>query len=171
MYTVSLMDIVYGTGNVVKVGTMVNLTAQLANQLLYSTIVTYWKISRISVHICIEVSAGNFDKKFIVDVSLYWTMSPSISNIFIETFWINLIDSPSKTANGRGAVETRLTRNQSVVSFIPAKGPRCFLEQETLTSLLSPGIQQRIQVWLYNRTKIIWVRCGCLTVCQITKLV
>ena len=33
----------------------------------------------------------------------------------------------------------RLTRNVEVVGFSPIKGPRCFLEQETLPLLLSTG--------------------------------
>jgi len=37
----------------------------------------------------------------------------------------------------------------------PIKGPRCFLEQETLPLLLSSGwFRERIRAWLYNRTKI-----------------
>ena len=53
----------------------------------------------------------------------------------------------------------RLTRdrwNLSVVSSSPIKGPHCFLEQETLLSLLSTGwFQERIRVCLFhNQTKI-----------------
>ena len=40
----------------------------------------------------------------------------------------------------------RLTRNVEVVGWSPIKGPRCFLEQETLPSLLSTGwFQKRIR--------------------------
>ena len=40
----------------------------------------------------------------------------------------------------------RLTRNVKVVGLSPIKGPSCFLEQETLPSLLSTGwFQERIQ--------------------------
>ena len=40
----------------------------------------------------------------------------------------------------------RLTRNVEVVGSSPIKGPRCFLEQETLPLLLSTGwFQERIQ--------------------------
>ena len=39
-----------------------------------------------------------------------------------------------------------LTRNLDVVGSSPIKGPRCFLEQETLPLLLSTGcFQERIQ--------------------------
>ena len=39
----------------------------------------------------------------------------------------------------------RLTRNV----------PRCFLEQETLSLLLSTGwFQERIRAWIHNRTKM-----------------
>ena len=40
----------------------------------------------------------------------------------------------------------RLTRNVEVVGSSPIKGPRCFLEQETLPLLLSTGwFQERIK--------------------------
>ena len=49
----------------------------------------------------------------------------------------------------RGGVEqwvACLTRNVEVVSSSPIKGPRCFLEQETLPLFLSTGwFQERIQ--------------------------
>jgi len=44
------------------------------------------------------------------------------------------------------------------------KGPRCFLEQETLPLLLSTGwFQERIRAWFHNRTKINWGHYGRLT--------
>ena len=49
----------------------------------------------------------------------------------------------------------RLTRNRSVVRSNPVKASRCFLEQETLSSLFSTGwFQERIWGWFHNRTKI-----------------
>jgi len=49
--------------------------------------------------------------------------------------------------------EACLTRNCSVVSSNPIKGFRYFIEQETLPSLLSPGLfKERIQEWFLNRT-------------------
>ena len=40
----------------------------------------------------------------------------------------------------------RLTRNVEVVGSSPIKGPRCFLEQETVPLLLSTGwFQERIR--------------------------
>ena len=40
----------------------------------------------------------------------------------------------------------RVTRNVEVVGSSPIKGPRCFLEQETLPLLLSTGwFQERIR--------------------------
>jgi len=33
----------------------------------------------------------------------------------------------------------RLTRNVEIVGSIPIKGPRCFIEQETLTLIASTG--------------------------------
>jgi len=40
----------------------------------------------------------------------------------------------------------RLTRNVEVVGSSPIKGPRCFLEQETLPLLLSTGwFQEQIR--------------------------
>ena len=49
----------------------------------------------------------------------------------------------------------RLTRNVEVVFSSPIKGPRCFLEQETLPLLLSPGwFQERIGACIHNQTKI-----------------
>ena len=49
----------------------------------------------------------------------------------------------------RGSVAqwvARLTRNVEVVGSSPIKGPRCFLDQETLPLLLSTGwFQERIQ--------------------------
>jgi len=51
----------------------------------------------------------------------------------------------------------RLTRNVEVVGSSPIKGPRCFLEQETLTLLLSTGsFQERFRAWIHNRTKRNW---------------
>ena len=40
----------------------------------------------------------------------------------------------------------RLTRNVEVVGSSPIKGPRCFLEQETLPLLLSTGWYQKRSV-------------------------
>ena len=46
-----------------------------------------------------------------------------------------------------------LTRNVKVVGLSPIKGPRCFLEQETLPLLLSNGwFQEQIQARFHNRT-------------------
>ena len=46
----------------------------------------------------------------------------------------------------------------------PIKGSCCFLEQETLPSLLSTGgFQERIRTWFHNQTKINWGRYGRLT--------
>ena len=51
----------------------------------------------------------------------------------------------------------RLTRIVEVVGLSSIKGPRCFLEQETLLSLLSTGwFQERIRAWFHNRTKNKW---------------
>ena len=39
-------------------------------------------------------------------------------------------------------------KSKTVVSSSAIKGPRCFLEQETLLSLLSAGwFQERIRAW------------------------
>ena len=49
----------------------------------------------------------------------------------------------------------RLTRNVEVVGSNPTKAPRHFLEQETLSLLLSTGwFQERILACFHNRTKI-----------------
>ena len=60
----------------------------------------------------------------------------------------------------------RLIRNVEVMGLSRIKGPRCFLEQETLPLLLSTGwFQERIQAWFHNQTKIIeglmedWLKC------------
>jgi len=45
--------------------------------------------------------------------------------------------------------------NVEVLGLSPIKGPRCFLEQETLPLLLSTGwFQEGIRVWFHNQTKI-----------------
>jgi len=44
------------------------------------------------------------------------------------------------------------------------KGPRCFLEQETLLLLLSTGwFQERIGAWFQNRIKTNWGPYGRLS--------
>ena len=49
----------------------------------------------------------------------------------------------------------RLTRNVEVVGSNPIKGPRCFLEQETLPLLMSTGwFQEQIRARFHNRAKI-----------------
>ena len=51
-----------------------------------------------------------------------------------------------------------------VVGSSRIKGPRCFLEQETLPLLLSTGwFQKLIRAWFHNRTKINWGPYGRLT--------
>jgi len=51
-----------------------------------------------------------------------------------------------------------------VLSSSPIKGPRCFLEQETLPLLLSTGwFQELIRAWFHNRTKINWGPYGRLS--------
>ena len=58
-------------------------------------------------------------------------------------------------AGGLTVRTSRLTCNRSVVSSNPNKGSHCFLEQETLPSLLSTGwFQERIRIRFHNRTKI-----------------
>ena len=45
--------------------------------------------------------------------------------------------------------------NGEVVDLTPIKGPRCFLEQETLPLLLSTGwLQERIRAEFHNQNKI-----------------
>jgi len=52
-------------------------------------------------------------------------------------------ETPNKTMRRCGAVGSA-----SYSSSSPIKGPRCFLEQETLLSLLSTGwFQERIRAW------------------------
>jgi len=54
-----------------------------------------------------------------------------------------------------------LTRNVEAVGSRLIKGPRCFLEQETLPLLLSTGwLQKRIRAWYQNRTKLNWEPYG-----------
>jgi len=49
----------------------------------------------------------------------------------------------------------RLTRTMEIVGSMPIKGPRCFLEQDTLPLLLSTGsFQERIRAGYHNRIKI-----------------
>ena len=49
----------------------------------------------------------------------------------------------------------RLTRNVEVVGSNPIKGPRCFLEQETLPLLMSTcWFQEQIRARFHNRAKI-----------------
>ena len=54
-----------------------------------------------------------------------------------------------ESSDQRGGVahwDALLTRNVEVVDSSPIKGPRCFLEQETLPLLLSTGyFQERIR--------------------------
>mgnify|MGYP000050098318 CR=1 len=48
-----------------------------------------------------------------------------------------------------------VARKVEVVGSSPIKGPRCFVEQETLPLLLSTGwFQERIRACYHNRTKI-----------------
>ena len=76
------------------------------------------------------------------------------------TQWTQKCESPyiRGTQSVRGGVAqwvARLTRNVEVVFSSPIKGPRCFLEQETLPLLLSPGwFQERIGACIHNQTKI-----------------
>ena len=47
----------------------------------------------------------------------------------------------------------RLTHTVEVMGSSPMKGPRCFLEQETLPLMLSTGwFQEQIRGWFHNRT-------------------
>ena len=49
------------------------------------------------------------------------------------------------------------TRNAEVVGLSPIKGPRCFLEQETLPLLLSTGwFQERIRKSNSNKLRALW---------------
>ena len=57
-----------------------------------------------------------------------------------------------------------LTRNVEVVCSSPIKGPRYFIEQDTLPLLLNTGwFQERIRALFHNRTKIDCVPYGRLT--------
>jgi len=56
------------------------------------------------------------------------------------------------------------TCNVEAVGLSPIKGPRCFLEQESLPLLLSTGwFQERIQVCFHNLSIINWGPYGRLT--------
>ena len=60
-----------------------------------------------------------------------------------------------------------LTCNVEVVGSSPIKGPRCFLEQETLPLLLSTGwFQERISQSNQNKLRTLWK-----ITCQISLLV
>ena len=55
---------------------------------------------------------------------------------------------------GQAQWVARLTRNVEVVGSSLIKGPRCFLEQETLPLLLCTGwLQERIQELFHNQNK------------------
>ena len=63
--------------------------------------------------------------------------------------------NPKKKCDDLLNVSLRLTRNVKDVGSSPIKGPRCFLEQDTLPLLLSTGwFQEQIRAGYYNRTKI-----------------
>jgi len=60
--------------------------------------------------------------------------------------FIKIVVESAVTMNGVTQSVARLTRNVEVVGSSPIKGPRCFIEQETLPLLLSTGwFQERIR--------------------------
>ena len=68
--------------------------------------------------------------------------------IKFEVQLIHKNQCPKSNTNLRGSMAqwvVRLTRNVEILSSSPIKGPRCFLELETLSFLLSTGwFQERI---------------------------
>ena len=87
-----------------------------------------------------------------------------MQEIFIVAFKISTCPASQTTRQGgrtcpldviAGWVVTCMTCNRSVMISYPMKGSRCFLEQETLPSLLSSSwFQERIQLLVHNQTKI-----------------
>jgi len=68
--------------------------------------------------------------------------------------------------------EAHLTCNLSVINSISIKGSHCFLEQATLTSLLSTGsFQELIRTWCHNGKKDESRALRKNTECQISPLV
>ena len=67
---------------------------------------------------------------------------------FVEALFVFREDLVNMQTFKGGMVQwvARLTRNVEVVDSSPIKGPRCFIEQETLPLLLSTGwFQERIR--------------------------
>ena len=86
---------------------------------------------------------------------LYWSLiavfiSVNLEKSFVEALFVFREDLVNMQTFKGGMVQwvARLTRNVEVVDSSPIKGPRCFLEQETLPLLLSTGwFQERIRAW------------------------
>ena len=84
--------------------------------------------------------------------------APKLSEVHNGGFLGLEVKFKTSSLSSRGGVAqwvARLTHNVEVVGSSPIKGPRCFLEQETLPLLLSTGwIQESIRALFHNRTKI-----------------
>ena len=77
-------------------------------------------------------------------------MQKGLSDFFIqkhiEYFCFHVSSLMSDTRGSVAQWVAQLTRNMEVVGSSPIKGPRCFLEQESLPLILSTGwFQERIQ--------------------------
>ena len=141
-----LLNIIVGTNVqvrvVVNMNTRRNLSVRLDDHLAISH-------AELSVHF----SRRNVDNQF----SRFSSLS-ILSRIFRLQILTNIIFFKCS----RALVCTG--RNVEVVGSSHIKGPRCFIEQETLPVLLSTGwIQERIGAWFHNRTKINWGPYGKLT--------
>mgnify|MGYP006890312833 CR=1 FL=1 len=96
-----------------------------------------------------------------------------LQNVSYVTIVVNRLndDNLVKIRGGVAQWVAHLIRNVEVVGSSPIKGPRCFLEQETLPLLLSTGwFQERIRTWFHNRTNIDWRPYGRLTQKQKTNI-
>ena len=72
-------------------------------------------------------------------------LTPLHCTLLNNNFHVHAGDFRSFVKPLRGGVAqwvARLTRNVEVVGMSPTKGPRCFIEQETLLLLLSTGSSQ-----------------------------
>ena len=69
-------------------------------------------------------------------------IKPFMHTCLDEQFWI-MQEQRQYLRGGVAQWVARLTRNVEVVGSSPIKGPRCYLEQDTLPLLLSTGWFQK----------------------------
>ena len=143
---------------------LVTIIGESYDHFIYVWCVLWWK-DKIMLHARSEVKHLSANANLSTLITKSFRLSFKVKSV-------SLLDSRNEYYGSRRYYEGAVWRSGlhvwlvmwRVVGWSTTKGPRCFLEQDTLSWLLSTGwFQERTRAWYRNRTKLNWGPYGRLT--------